>query len=213
MTIEMFSHSPLRIRTLERGFGCCGLIAAEPLPGDRRGSRVGGQLNTDPLPVPSTPQKQSPKEEERSHRETPRSIVEYKYKRSNSSVRFIMTLRGAVTVATALICLVMVNAGRGKAASGALYCCTRFTRSPVPFHRIRGYKRQSALENCNLDAIIFHTVRNVQICASESDAWVQRVLERLRKKMAKVHQTTETKSPLPVSGTTESSQNFTLFFQ
>ncbi|XP_055084735.1 C-C motif chemokine 19-like isoform X2 [Periophthalmus magnuspinnatus] len=95
-----------------------------------------------------------------------------------------------ITVATVLLCLGLVNSAREKAVSshGAQTCCTSYTRSPIPFHRITGVKTQTVMENCDLDAIIFETVKKNKICADRRAPWVQRILKMLSdqfKKLAK----------------------------
>lgn len=33
-------------------------------------------------------------------------------------------------------------------------CCTRHYREPVSFHLIKGYREQTVMENCNIEAIM-----------------------------------------------------------
>lgn len=33
-------------------------------------------------------------------------------------------------------------------------CCTRYSRMPVPFQLIKGYREQTTMENCHIEAIM-----------------------------------------------------------
>ncbi|XP_072296483.1 C-C motif chemokine 20-like [Eucyclogobius newberryi] len=132
-----------------------------------------------------------------------------------------MALMGTITAATTLLCLVLVVSARGKASPQAQSCCTSYTRSPVPFHRITGIRTQTILKKCDLEAIIFYTVKNNQICANPGDPWVQRTLKKLSdrlKEMAKVHPVVDKNLQMNKSGnaamtsTTQSSKNITKTF-
>uniref|UniRef100_A0A3Q2DDH2 Chemokine interleukin-8-like domain-containing protein n=1 Tax=Cyprinodon variegatus TaxID=28743 RepID=A0A3Q2DDH2_CYPVA len=65
------------------------------------------------------------------------------------------------------------------------HCCTSYSNKVVHFHHIRGYRMQSNLENCHINAIIFYTTSNHEICANPKDEWVKDTLKRLRKPLEK----------------------------
>ncbi|XP_058503559.1 C-C motif chemokine 20 [Solea solea] len=65
-------------------------------------------------------------------------------------------------------------------------CCTRYNRKPVPFQRIKGFREQTMKENCHMEAIIFYTVKNNEICATRRDEWVRKTLELLSSKLKKM---------------------------
>ncbi|KAL0966374.1 hypothetical protein UPYG_G00294510 [Umbra pygmaea] len=67
-----------------------------------------------------------------------------------------------------------------------LSCCVEYQKQPIPFNNIKGYKLQSSLEMCHMDAIIFYTIRNIKVCATIKDAWVQKALGFLSEKLKKM---------------------------
>uniref|UniRef100_A0A3Q4B7D9 C-C motif chemokine n=1 Tax=Mola mola TaxID=94237 RepID=A0A3Q4B7D9_MOLML len=101
-----------------------------------------------------------------------------------------MTLRGLITVATVL-CFALGLFGPNPAASSHIgkACCTRYNRKPIPFARIRGYREQTAMENCHIEAIIFYTNRNYVTCATRKDEWVRRALNLLSSKLKRMSKT------------------------
>uniref|UniRef100_A0A8C6THG2 Chemokine interleukin-8-like domain-containing protein n=1 Tax=Neogobius melanostomus TaxID=47308 RepID=A0A8C6THG2_9GOBI len=130
-----------------------------------------------------------------------------------------MAFMGMITAACVFLCLAQLDSAHGI---GDRTCCTSYNRSPVPFNRIKGFKKQTIEENCDIEAIIFYTVKKIPICATTKDAWVRRTLNLLSaqlKKMAKRppavgkklkttksdHVTTSSSGGIP--STTESSQS------
>ncbi|XP_056149864.1 C-C motif chemokine 20-like [Lampris incognitus] len=99
-----------------------------------------------------------------------------------------MRPRYMVTATTALLCCIlgMLSLTSGVQAAMGNACCTSYTRTPVAFHLIKGFKEQSYREICRIDAIIFYTRRNKKVCASSKDEWVRRALARLSSKLKKM---------------------------
>ncbi|XP_053186026.1 C-C motif chemokine 20-like [Scomber japonicus] len=103
-----------------------------------------------------------------------------------------MVLRGMITGTTVLLCLVLGLLSPAPAALGSYSgrgCCTRYNRKPVPFQRIKGYREQTVIENCRIEAIIFYTIKNLEICATRKDEWVRKNLELLSSKLKKMSKT------------------------
>ncbi|XP_068605334.1 C-C motif chemokine 20 [Brachionichthys hirsutus] len=98
-----------------------------------------------------------------------------------------MTPRGLMT-ATFLLCFMLCllrPAALGFQIRKA--CCTSYTKRPVPSHLVKGYREQTTMEHCRIEAIIFYTVRkDLQICASRKDEWVRRLLGSLSSKLKKM---------------------------
>nr|XP_046265635.1 C-C motif chemokine 20-like isoform X2 [Scatophagus argus] len=99
-----------------------------------------------------------------------------------------MTPTGTMTVTTVLLFVVLGLLSPAPAAWSHMgkACCTRYTRKPVPFQRIKGYREQTTLENCRIEAIIFYTVKKNEICATRKDKWVRTILELLSSKLKKM---------------------------
>ncbi|XP_035026592.1 C-C motif chemokine 20-like [Hippoglossus stenolepis] len=93
-----------------------------------------------------------------------------------------MAPRGTITMTTALLCFILGLLSPAPATS----CCTRYNRKPVPFQRIKGYREQTIRENCNMEAIIFYTIKKNEICVTRRDAWVKKTLELLSSKLKKM---------------------------
>uniref|UniRef100_A0AAZ3QRF6 Chemokine interleukin-8-like domain-containing protein n=1 Tax=Oncorhynchus tshawytscha TaxID=74940 RepID=A0AAZ3QRF6_ONCTS len=81
-----------------------------------------------------------------------------------------------------LLCCVGIMFSSTSAAYGPrrLYCCVEYQEKPIPNQQIKGYKLQSSKEVCNIDAIIFYTLKNKKVCATVKDEWVRKALARLR---------------------------------
>ncbi|XP_062848977.1 C-C motif chemokine 20 [Trichomycterus rosablanca] len=76
-------------------------------------------------------------------------------------------------------------------------CCKRYTRTPLPVGKIKGFALQSAQEVCRIDAVIFLTEENRKICASGQHEWVKRALKHLRSKIGKMTEQKENKVAKP----------------
>ncbi|XP_056277688.1 C-C motif chemokine 20-like [Pseudoliparis swirei] len=100
-----------------------------------------------------------------------------------------MAPRGMIAVTTVLLCFILGLLGPSPTALGSYLgrgCCTRYHRKPIPFQRIKGYRQQSVNENCHIDAIIFYTFKKNQICATQRDEWVRRILKLLSSRLKKM---------------------------
>ncbi|XP_041120629.1 C-C motif chemokine 20-like [Polyodon spathula] len=51
-------------------------------------------------------------------------------------------------------------------------CCMSYSKKALPCPRIRGYSIQSVKDLCNIEAVVFHTIRGKNICADPSQEWV-----------------------------------------
>ncbi|XP_047446020.1 C-C motif chemokine 20-like [Mugil cephalus] len=103
-----------------------------------------------------------------------------------------MAQKHTIALTTALLFITLGVLSLAPAARGAYTgksCCTTYTRKPVPFNRVRGFREQSIRENCNIDAIIFYTVKNKEVCATRKDEWVKTLLKLLSSKLKKMSKT------------------------
>ncbi|XP_038819156.1 C-C motif chemokine 20-like [Salvelinus namaycush] len=87
-----------------------------------------------------------------------------------------------------LLCCLVTMFSSTSAAYGPrrLYCCVEYQEKPVPYQQIKGYQLQSSTEVCNIDAIIFYTVKNKKVCATVKDEWVRKALALLSSKLKKM---------------------------
>ncbi|KAF3699217.1 C-C motif chemokine 20 [Channa argus] len=99
-----------------------------------------------------------------------------------------MVSRGLITVTTVLLCLMpgLLGPGPASCSQSSKACCTTFNRKPIPFQRIKGYRLQTPNENCNIEAIILYTAKNVAICVTRKDEWVRKTLDLLSSKLKKM---------------------------
>ncbi|XP_059200187.1 C-C motif chemokine 26-like [Centropristis striata] len=103
-----------------------------------------------------------------------------------------MAPRGVIAVTTVLLCFILGLLGPAPAAMGSRVgraCCRQYNRKPIPFQRIKGYREQTTKENCNIEAIIFYTVKKNEICATRKDEWVRKILDLLSLKLKKMSKT------------------------
>ncbi|KAJ8010750.1 hypothetical protein DPEC_G00078400 [Dallia pectoralis] len=65
-------------------------------------------------------------------------------------------------------------------------CCLKYTRHPVSCGRLKDFTLQDLTSSCDLNAVILHT-RKVRkfICADPTQAWTQRVVKCLKKRIQK----------------------------
>uniref|UniRef100_UPI0037E84E2E C-C motif chemokine 20-like n=1 Tax=Semicossyphus pulcher TaxID=241346 RepID=UPI0037E84E2E len=96
-----------------------------------------------------------------------------------------MAPRSLISVAAVLLCLTLglVSEARAGDSQKARACCTRYNHQRIPFRLLTGYREQRSTEMCNIDAIIFFTVRKKEICATEKDEWVRRAMDYLSSKL------------------------------
>uniref|UniRef100_A0A673KP44 Chemokine interleukin-8-like domain-containing protein n=1 Tax=Sinocyclocheilus rhinocerous TaxID=307959 RepID=A0A673KP44_9TELE len=50
-------------------------------------------------------------------------------------------------------------------------CCTKYSSQPFPVLRLKDFTWQDATMTCNIEAVIFTSVKNRQICANPDDLW------------------------------------------
>ncbi|XP_072894456.1 C-C motif chemokine 20-like isoform X1 [Hemitrygon akajei] len=62
-------------------------------------------------------------------------------------------------------------------------CCLHYSQSRLPFRLISGFVMQQSNEMCDIDAVIFYTIRGRAICANPEERWVKRALHFLSKKL------------------------------
>ncbi|XP_041127261.1 C-C motif chemokine 20-like [Polyodon spathula] len=51
-------------------------------------------------------------------------------------------------------------------------CCMSHSKKALPCRGIRGYSIQSVKDLCNIEAVVFHTIRGKNICADPAQKWV-----------------------------------------
>ncbi|KAI4809220.1 hypothetical protein KUCAC02_018126 [Chaenocephalus aceratus] len=88
-----------------------------------------------------------------------------------------MAPRGMIAVTTVLLCFILGLLGPAPTALGSHMgnACS-----------YKGYREQTTKENCNIEAIIFYTVRKNEVCATQKDEWVRKTLELLSSKLKKM---------------------------
>uniref|UniRef100_A0A8C3PU70 Chemokine interleukin-8-like domain-containing protein n=1 Tax=Calidris pygmaea TaxID=425635 RepID=A0A8C3PU70_9CHAR len=86
-----------------------------------------------------------------------------------------------------VLCLVTLAGGQPKAPLKCSTECGRFT-PPIAEKRIRSYRRTEPL--CSRQAVIFITLKSLEICADPDAPWVKKILKKLDQKKAAT-------SPLP----------------
>ncbi|XP_078266117.1 C-C motif chemokine 20-like [Rhinoraja longicauda] len=76
----------------------------------------------------------------------------------------------------------------GNTLSAAAYrdCCLAYSKKQLPQKLISGYVEQKSNEICEIDAIIFYTVRGRVVCADPGHHWVKKALHFLSKKLKKM---------------------------
>ncbi|KAK1806506.1 hypothetical protein P4O66_005015 [Electrophorus voltai] len=61
-------------------------------------------------------------------------------------------------------------------------CCVAYQRKPIRCARLKGYELQEMTRNCDMKAIVFHTINNKLICAKPDREWTQERIKCLKKR-------------------------------
>ncbi|MBN3326756.1 CCL20 protein, partial [Atractosteus spatula] len=59
-------------------------------------------------------------------------------------------------------------------------CCVSYSEKPIPLKIIKDYRIQDTKEYCNINAVLFLTVRGRQICANPKDKWVMTAIQKIK---------------------------------
>ncbi|KAM7146848.1 C-C motif chemokine 22 [Macrochelys suwanniensis] len=59
-------------------------------------------------------------------------------------------------------------------------CCVGVTKGPIRFGNLRSFYRTSP--GCRRPAVVFVTLRNIEVCADPEAKWVRNAMQRLKKK-------------------------------
>ncbi|XP_066566501.1 C-C motif chemokine 20-like [Amia ocellicauda] len=86
----------------------------------------------------------------------------------------------------ALVGLLTLSLFAIRTEAGRSDCCLSYSKNPLPCKLIKGYSIQSMTENCNMDAILFHTVKGRTLCYDPSKAWVMARIQCLQRKVEKI---------------------------
>ncbi|KAI7809345.1 putative monocyte chemotactic protein 1B-like [Triplophysa rosa] len=65
--------------------------------------------------------------------------------------------------------------------SGPVRCCTKYSTQSLPLRRLKDYKLQDVTMTCNIEAVVFTTVKDKHICANPKDQWVQKAILYIQK--------------------------------
>ncbi|XP_028833910.1 C-C motif chemokine 20-like [Denticeps clupeoides] len=85
-----------------------------------------------------------------------------------------------------LCLLVLLSTGAIAGRRGG--CCTKYSSSVLPIERVRGFSIQTRRGNCNLDAIILHTVKGKHVCVDPLQNWVIGIVNKLKAKVQDLRQ-------------------------
>ncbi|XP_051985136.1 monocyte chemotactic protein 1B [Xyrauchen texanus] len=64
--------------------------------------------------------------------------------------------------------------------SSPVRCCTRYSSHQFPLLRLKDFTLQDTTMICNIEAVIFTTVKNKQICANPEDQWVKKAISHIQ---------------------------------
>ncbi|KAI2667861.1 C-C motif chemokine 20 [Labeo rohita] len=79
-------------------------------------------------------------------------------------------------VLTSSMLLLLLCVWVNLSQSSPMRCCSKYSPKPFPVFRLKDYTLQDATKTCNIEAVIFTTVKNIQICANPGDQWVQKAI-------------------------------------
>ncbi|XP_059357348.1 monocyte chemotactic protein 1B [Carassius carassius] len=85
-------------------------------------------------------------------------------------------------VLTSSVLLLLLCVWVSLSQSSPVRCCTKYSSQPFPVLRLKDFTRQDATMTCNLEAVIFTTVKNRQVCANPDDLWVKNAMLHIQEK-------------------------------
>ncbi|XP_032887286.1 C-C motif chemokine 20-like [Amblyraja radiata] len=90
----------------------------------------------------------------------------------------------------ALLSLIVLSMFGNSLSAATPYgdCCLAYSKKRLPRKLISGYVEQKSNEICEIDAIIFYTIRGRAVCADPEQQWVKKALYFLSKKLKKMSQ-------------------------
>ncbi|XP_055143844.1 C-C motif chemokine 20 isoform X1 [Symphalangus syndactylus] len=88
----------------------------------------------------------------------------------------------SLLLAALMSVLLLLLCSESEAASN-FDCCLRYTDRILHPKFIVGFTRQLANEGCDIDAVIFHTKKNLSVCANPKKTWVKFIVRLLSKKV------------------------------
>ncbi|KAL0966465.1 hypothetical protein UPYG_G00295600 [Umbra pygmaea] len=66
-------------------------------------------------------------------------------------------------------------------------CCKSYSSGRLTIDRICGYSIQTITGPCNINAIIFHSVKGKHICVDPKQVWVMATVRKLREKAERLN--------------------------
>ncbi|CAB1326673.1 unnamed protein product [Coregonus sp. 'balchen'] len=92
-------------------------------------------------------------------------------------------IRAAVIVLLVLLAVGLFTTEASAAKQGfPKGCCTHYSKGKIDIRLIRGFSVQTVNDECNIDAIIFHTVRARFPCVDPTKGWVMEAVRKLRER-------------------------------
>ncbi|KAI1882746.1 hypothetical protein AGOR_G00238110 [Albula goreensis] len=65
-------------------------------------------------------------------------------------------------------------------------CCTKYTGNELPLKYIKGFAIQDGKSRCNINAVIFLSIRGRQVCANPTEPWVIKRIQQLNNAVKKM---------------------------
>ncbi|XP_038859225.1 C-C motif chemokine 20-like [Salvelinus namaycush] len=97
-------------------------------------------------------------------------------------------IRAPVIVLLVLLAVGLFAAKASAAKQGfPTGCCTRYSQGRIDIGLIRGFSVQTVMDNCNIDAIIFHTVSGRFPCVDPTKGWVMKAVRKLRERAERLN--------------------------
>ncbi|XP_012511630.1 PREDICTED: C-C motif chemokine 19 [Propithecus coquereli] len=88
-------------------------------------------------------------------------------------------------LALSLLALCTYPAPALGGANDAEDCCLSVTQRPIPGYIVRAFRYLLIKDGCRVPAVVFTTMRGYQLCAPPDQPWVDRIIRRLKKTLAK----------------------------
>ncbi|KAJ8270382.1 hypothetical protein GJAV_G00113790 [Gymnothorax javanicus] len=68
-------------------------------------------------------------------------------------------------------------------------CCSKYSHGQLPLRLIKGFSIQDNLGRCNINAVIFLTLKDRKVCVDPTKHWVMEIVKQLSNEVQKMTRT------------------------
>ncbi|KAJ8384315.1 hypothetical protein AAFF_G00206720 [Aldrovandia affinis] len=85
------------------------------------------------------------------------------------------------------VCLVLLLSLSLFSLQAETACCTKYSAAELPVENIKGFSIQNKRGRCNINAVIFLTLKGIKVCADPTKPWVMESIQQLKSTVQKMN--------------------------